>query len=530
MVTNQKRLIVLCGAVVEKTDVVKHILRNTNHGQFVNSGGGVAWAPSNVALCKYWGKRDIELNLPVTSSLSISLGNKGTLTQIKQEGATDNYIVNGNAISITGNFAKRLHKFLDLFRPRGVHYVINIDTNVPIAAGFASSACGFAALVQALNKLYDWRLDKNDLSILARLGSGSACRSLFDGFVEWQRGENFDGMDSYGIKLEYIWPELRIGAVTISQQEKPISSTAAMQHTVETSALYDSWVWQVDQDLADIKLALARKDFIMFGRIAENNARAMHALMQSAKPPVIYALPRTISAIEKVQELRLANIPVFFTQDAGPNLQLLFLAEHESIVLSEFSELDVVLPFAMNGMEQVILVNENDIEIGSSEKIAAHIQGKLHRAFSVFILHKCEHKLEILLQQRSASKYHSANLWSNTCCGHPRPGENITAAAERRLREEMGFSVELQEVGSFYYIAKLPNVNLIENEIDHVLIGFCDGDSFQVNLNEVQSYYWIDILTLQADLQQNPQKYTVWLPQVLGLLMQHFAISLGGVL
>ena len=100
---------------------------------------------------------------------------------------------------------------MDLFRPKNASYLIETDTNVPIAAGFASSACGFAALVQALNNLYDWKLSKKDLSILARLGSGSACRSLFDGFVEWQKGEAFDGMDSYGIKLEYIWPELRKG-------------------------------------------------------------------------------------------------------------------------------------------------------------------------------------------------------------------------------------------------------------------------------------------------------------------------------
>ncbi|EKE01805.1 MAG: hypothetical protein ACD_21C00051G0003 [uncultured bacterium] len=506
---------------MEKVDAVKHILRNTNHGSFVNSAGGAAWAPSNVALCKYWGKRDLELNLPITSSLSISLGNKGSFAQIKQEGTADSYIVNGDPISLMSKFAKRLRKFLDLFRPRGAHYLINIETNVPIAAGFASSACGFASLVQALNQLYDWRLPKKDLSILARLGSGSASRSVYEGFVEWQRGESFDGMDSYATHLEHIWPELRIGALVISAQEKPISSTDAMQHTVDTSPLYGSWPEQAEQDLAIIKLALAKKDFVLLGQTAEDNAVAMHELMISAQPPIIYSLPETILAMAKVRELRSENIPIFFTQDAGPNLQLLFLAEHESIVLRAFPELDVVLPFTDSKVEQIVLVNENDVETGTSEKLAAHIQGKLHRAFSVFILRERDSKIEVLLQQRSSTKYHSANLWSNTCCGHPHAGENITTAAERRLREEMGFGVELKEIGQFHYTAKLPNVGLIENELDHVLIGFSDFDEFQVNSDEVQDYYWVDVLVLLSDIQQNPQKYSIWLPQALNLLLGH---------
>lgn len=504
---------------MEKIDAVKHILRNINHGQFVNSAGGSAWAPSNVALCKYWGKRAVELNLPVTSSLSISLGNKGAFTQIKQEGEIDSYIVNGVSIDLASKFATRLHNFLNLFRPQHTHYLVKIDTNVPIAAGFASSACGFAALVQALNQLYDWRLNKKDLSILARLGSGSACRSLYEGFVEWQKGDSYDGMDSYGVRLEYVWPELRVGALVISAEEKPISSTAAMQHTVTTSLFYDSWPEQVASDLAAIKLALARKDFVMLGQTAENNARAMHALMQSAQPPIVYTLSETIAAIQKVQELRLAGIPIFFTQDAGPNLQLLFLAEHEPAILHVFPELDVVLPFAISGAEQVILVNENNVEVGTSEKLAAHIQGKLHRAFSAFILRKREGRIEVLLQQRSSTKYHSANLWSNTCCGHPRPGENIIAAAERRLCEEMRFHASLQEIGQFHYSSQLPDAGLIENEIDHVLIGYSDCDKFQVNLDEVQNYCWVEISNLQADLQQNPQKYSVWLSQALDLLL-----------
>jgi diphosphomevalonate decarboxylase len=503
---------------MEKIDVVKYILRNINHGQFVNGSGGFAWAPSNVALSKYWGKRDLELNLPITSSLSISLGHKGSFTHLKQEGIIDKYILNGNLINLNSKFGQRLQFFLNLFRPRGACYTVNIDTNVPIAAGFASSACGFASLVQALNNLYDWRLTKKDLSILARLGSGSACRSLFDGFVEWQSGTNYDGMDSYGIQLDYIWPELRLGSLTISQEQKIISSTDAMLHTVNTAKNYNSWPAQVAQDLADIKLALAQKDFILLGQTAENNAQAMHALMYSAEPPIIYSLPQTIAAITKIQDLRLANIPVFYTQDAGPNLQLLFLTEHEPEILSVFPELDIVLPFVMSRKEQVILINENDVEIGISEKLAAHIQGKLHRAFSIFVLRRFENKIQILLQQRSSTKYHSANLWSNTCCGHPHLGEDIIFAAKKRLNEEMGINIELQEIGKFHYSANFLEVDLNENELDHVLIGFCNDNIFKVNPEEVRDYCWVDINILQEDLKINPQKYTVWLYGALAIL------------
>lgn len=506
---------------MERIDVVKYILRNTNHGQFVNSAGGSAWAPSNIALCKYWGKRDVELNLPVNSSLSVSLGNRGAFTQIRQEGDIDNYILNGKKISQTSKFAIRLKKFLDLFRPYRAHYSVNTDANIPIAAGFASSACGFAALVQALNQLYDWRLNKKDLSILARIGSGSACRSLFEGFVEWQKGDSYDGMDSYASKLEYIWPQLRIGVLTISLQEKPVSSTEAMQHTVNTSPLYNSWPEQVERDLVDIKLALASKDFVTLGRTTENNSIAMHIIMQSAEPSIVYSSFETIAAMAKVQELRLKNIPIFFTQDAGPNLQLLFLVEHEPIVLRTFPDLDVVSPFSQIGSEQVILVDENDIAIGTSEKLAAHIQGKLHRAFSVFVLRRNEDNIEVLLQQRSGIKYHSANLWSNTCCGHPRAGEDIIEAAQRRLGEEMGLYAVLKEIGKFHYAAKLTDVNLIENELDHVLVGFCDYEEFQVNPDEVHDYYWTDILALRVDIQQTPQKYSIWLVQALDLLLQY---------
>ena len=501
---------------MDKYEVVKQILINARRPQ-VGNAAAYAWAPANVALCKYWGKRNVELNLPITSSLSVTLGKKGTFTKISHVAVSDHFVVNGALIPLNSPFAIRLQKFLNLFRPAGVHYLVETDSTVPIAAGFASSASGFAALVLALNNLYNWNLTKRELSILARLGSGSACRSLWSGFVEWQKGVLDDGMDSHSVPLPEIWPELRIGALCFTDAPKAISSTAAMQSTVATSALYHAWPQKVAQDLQDLKNALVTRDFTLLGKTAESNAQAMHAAMAAANPPIVYHQPATLVAMQKVQDLRNQGIAVFFTQDAGANLHLLFLAETEAIMTATFPEIEIIAPFADPKVEQVILVDENDVEVGVTDKLAAHVQGKLHRAFSVFVVRNQGGRSELLIQQRHSAKYHSGGLWSNTCCGHPQPGETVAAAATRRLHEEMGIRAPLKIAGNFRYRNRLNN-QLIEHEFDHVLLGTIEDQEIAPNAEEVQDYLWIDLMSLQQDLQQNPTKYTVWLAMVLKIL------------
>jgi len=497
-----------------KLQIIKQIL-----GPKQNAGakdtGATAWAPSNVALVKYWGKRDVELNLPVTSSLSVSLGKKGTETFIQEINSADNFIFNGVPIDLTSKFALRLSNFLNLFRSKNTHYLVRINSNVPVAAGMASSACGFASIVLALNDLYGWQLSKTELSILARLGSGSACRSLWNGFVKWHAGKDANGMDSFAEPLEYTWPELRIGALVLSSKEKPISSTLAMQQTLATSPLYAKWPDQVEKDLASVQIALAQKDFILLGETAEANAIFMHEMMHHANPPISYALPETVAAIAKIIELRRNGTPVYFTQDAGPNLQLLFQSHDVKTILAAFPEVEIIVPFTDQANEELIIVDSNDNEIEIGEKMTTHLQGKLHRAFSVMIYRYKKNKLELLLQQRSSNKYHSANLWSNTCCGHPRPNEKTIEAAKRRLFEEMGIKTELKEVGVFHYQEKLSGTDLIENEIDHVFVGEPIDARINPNPNEVQNYKWIEFSLLEHDLNQNPNKYTVWLSRVL---------------
>ena len=155
--------------------------------------------------------------------------------------------------------------------------------------------------------------------------------------------------------------------------------------------------------------------------------------------------------------------------------------------------------------EQVILVNEHDTPIGLMGKLEAHQKALLHRAFSVFILND---KGEIMLQQRAASKYHSPNLWTNTCCSHPRQGETTIEAGKRRLQEEMGFVTELTDILSFIYKAPFDN-GLTEHELDHILIGYYNT-SPTINPEEVADWRWELPEKIKENIAKHPHRYTEW--------------------
>jgi len=307
---------------------------------------GKASAPANIALCKYWGKRNDEINLPVTSSLSISLGHLGTTTSIEPVPGRGEFLLNGRPVPEDTSFAKRLHAYLDLFRrnPENGFRVTTVNT-IPTAAGLASSASGYAALVKSLDALFGWGLSPRDLSILARLGSGSASRSVYDGFVEWHAGERDDGFDSYAERLDAAWPDLMIGLVKISITEKTVSSREAMKNTVEQSVLYRSWPAQVERDLAIIHEAITSRDFHQLGRTAENNALAMHATAIAAWPPTLFWWPESVKAMQKVWKLRQDGMPVYFTMDAGPNLKLIMEKQNVREIHKEFPDVEWVSPF-----------------------------------------------------------------------------------------------------------------------------------------------------------------------------------------
>jgi diphosphomevalonate decarboxylase len=283
------------------------------------------------------------LNLPVNSSLSVSLGKLGTRTKIKFSADEDRVYLNGKLAP--KGFADRVSGYLDLFRPKGCFFDVRTRNTVPTAAGLASSASGFAALVKALDDLMNWGFDSRELSMLARLASGSAARSLYDGFVVWHAGQRADGMDSYAERIEENWPELRVGILEVSSRRKAVGSTDGMNHTSETSELYEAWPAQAQCDFDELRTAIVARDFPMFGETAENNALAMHATMLAAWPPLCYWKPKTLSLMQKVWAARRDGVNVFFTIDAGPNLKLLFLQRNQRVVSEVFPNMQVVKPF-----------------------------------------------------------------------------------------------------------------------------------------------------------------------------------------
>ena len=167
--------------------------------------------------------------------------------------------------------------------------------------------------------------------------------------------------------------------------------------------------------------------------------------------------------------------------------------------------------------EQVILVDANDNPTGIAEKLAAHEQNLLHRAFSIFIFRDSPQR-ELLLQQRALGKYHSPGLWTNTCCSHPRPDESILDAGQRRLQEELNLSANLKDLGWFHYNAHFPN-GLSENEIDHVLVGSISADTvIKPNPDEIHAVRWVTVEDLQRELTQQPELFTPWLAEALRMV------------
>lgn len=168
----------------------------------------------------------------------------------------------------------------------------------------------------------------------------------------------------------------------------------------------------------------------------------------------------------------------------------------------------------------VVLITPDDDVLGAIDKVSAHQYAMLHRAFSVFIYRKRQGQFEILLQQRQNDKYHSAGLWTNTCCSHPSPNESLIEAGERRLHEEIGIKTALHAVGKFHYVAVFNN-GLFENELDHVLAGVYDSDTIPFNRDEVRAVQWITLTDLQQSISDDPGQFTPWFQEALRVFIHY---------
>jgi diphosphomevalonate decarboxylase len=279
----------------------------------------------NVALVKYWGKRDPELNLPATGSISITLDGLSIDARVAfADLPSDEFVI--DEAPATGEERARLVRFVDLLRResgRDDRVSVATRSRVPRGIGLASSAAAFAALAVAGSRAAGMRLEPPALSALARRGSGSAARSIFGGFVEWHRGERADGADSIAEPLldAAAW-DVRVVVAVTSTAPKSVSSRDGMARAA-ASPLYPAWVAGADADLAEARAAIRARDLEALGAIAEHSALKMHAVGLAARPALLYWRGATVDCIQRVWALRADGVPAWITIDAGPQVKAL---------------------------------------------------------------------------------------------------------------------------------------------------------------------------------------------------------------
>lgn len=289
-----------------------------------HDGRAVARAGANFALVKYWGKADARLNVPAVGSISITLDALFTETEVDlvPKLRSDELVLDGKR---RDEDVEKISACVDLLRRKaGVDTRVRVTSrnNFPTAAGLASSASGFAALVRAAEAAFGLKLTPRERSIFARQGSGSAARSIFGGFVEMRAGSAADGSDSYAEPLleSSEWPLEVVIAVT-AKAEKEIGSRSGMTRSASSSPYYAAWVAGQPPDLTAARAAIRARDFAALAHVAEHNCLKMHAAALAALPPLVYWNGATVNCLHAVRKLRAAGVPVFFTIDAGPQLK-----------------------------------------------------------------------------------------------------------------------------------------------------------------------------------------------------------------
>lgn len=321
---------------------------------------GKARAYTNIALIKYWGKKDQELILPMNNSLSLTLDAFYTETSIHFSSnlTEDTFILDG--VEQEAKAIAKVSRFLDIARKKaGITYFASVESQnfVPTAAGLASSASGLAALAGACNDALQLGLSDKELSQFARRGSGSACRSIFGGFVEWEKGDSDETSFAQVVPSHQWENDLAMIFILINDQQKDVSSRDGMQRTVETSAFYDSWLETTAKDLQLAKKAISQQNFQLLGEVTEANGLKMHATTLAATPPFTYWSPDSLRAMNAVRRIRQNGLPCYFTMDAGPNVKVLCQKTDVSAILQElkkeFSKEQLTCAYAGRGLESL---------------------------------------------------------------------------------------------------------------------------------------------------------------------------------
>ncbi|ERS97634.1 diphosphomevalonate decarboxylase [Sporothrix schenckii ATCC 58251] len=317
-------------------------------------------APVNIAVVKYWGKRDPKLNLPTNSSLSVTLAQSDlrTLTtatcSAAYAGQNDTLLLNGEPSDVSGARTQACFRALrerraaleaaDPSLPKLASLPLRIVTenNFPTAAGLASSAAGFAALVRAIADLYELPDSPSQLSLIARQGSGSACRSVFGGYVAWRMGDKADGSDSLAEQVApaSAWPQMRAVVLVVSASKKGVSSTSGMQQTVATSGLFQERIRTVVPDnMAKMEKAIAAHDFASFAEVTMRDSNSFHATCADTYPPIYYMNDVSRAAVRAIEAInaKAGRTVAAYTFDAGPNAVVYYLEQDADVVLGTFS-------------------------------------------------------------------------------------------------------------------------------------------------------------------------------------------------
>ena len=304
-----------------------------------------AQAHSNIALTKYWGKRDKKMMLPNNGSVSMTLDKFFTITTVEfdKKHSKDEFVFNGEKLA-EGKEYESVKAHLGLVRETAKikeNAKVVSKNNFPTAAGLASSASGFAALSFAASKAAGLDLDKKELSILSRRGSGSASRSIEAGFVEWKRGTKEDGSDSYGEQIlkPEEWPEFRMIVNIVGTQQKKWKSRAGMAQTVATCPYYQGWLDTAQQDTDNMRELVLKKDFTAVGQLAEFNSLKMHATMITTKPSILYWQPLTVEIMHNIMQWREEGLEAYYTMDAGPQVKVMCLEKNEKELMERLKKI-----------------------------------------------------------------------------------------------------------------------------------------------------------------------------------------------
>ncbi len=314
----------------------------------------IAQAHPNIALVKYWGKRDAALNLPAADSLSITLASLATRTRVHFDPTlgSDTFTLDG---AIDARTLPRVSACLDVLRARAgtaCRARVESENDFPTAAGLASSASGFAALVMAASEALGLPLDRRFLSGVARRGSGSAARSLYGGFVHMHAGRRDDGADAFAEPLlaPAEWPLEVVVAVT-TRRAKDIGSGAGMERSRRTSPFHAAWIASVEADMAVARAAIVARDFGALAEVSERSCLDMHAVMLSSRPPLLYWMPATLACMRRVRDLRERDgLASFFTVDAGPQVKAVCLPADAPRVAAALREIPGVERVLQSGL------------------------------------------------------------------------------------------------------------------------------------------------------------------------------------